>query len=227
MSTPPSPANLPVLSDANSASALPVQSSVSIQLDQGSLAAIATAHAEAAIRTKISELRARRAELVKTYDSLQKALATYLEAWTEARLAEDAPLKDLLAAASKIFPTSALTILQPPGQDDPKRKVIETTITVGDRNGDFYLSRDYTTALPSEVPQFRADIESAAKAIQTLDVELLQARQALTNLDSVERRARAAIGEQMALRSGEAGRALVDGIKATVNPDGLINSLTA
>jgi hypothetical protein len=39
--------------------------------------------------------------------------------------------------------------------------------------------------------------------------------------------ARAAIGEQMALRSGEAGRALVDGIKATVNPDGLINSLTA
>jgi len=203
---------------------LDIHGRMTMDINQESLVAIAVSQAETSIRARIADLVRQQNALTSEQTRLRTAQSTYLRDWTRefATTTDEKRISALLSAAKAFLGRDPLTSFSEASFDNLSRTVSGVLRVT---EGNFSFSYIYTGEPSDEFLANRNRIEQIDRDMVPLKTALLQARTALNNVDSLERAARARIAEEVASRSGDQGKALVDGIKATVNIDSLIESL--
>lgn len=195
-----------------------IQTQFKMELNQDSLVAITVAEAEKQIRTILGEKMRAKTEQDKTLRDLQTLQTKSLEDWTRAQSASDPHLTPLRESLSKYFRLS--TITHSSAIYNPRTRTLNGSISFSWDGGSFVFS--YEDTAPASYLSLLDEMDKTIKEINRLNNEILGARSALSNVDALERQAKASMAARIAQDSGAVGKALVEGLLATVNGGDLI-----
>jgi hypothetical protein len=210
-------------------------------VDKSDLTAIVTARHEAAVRKEIQSLSKSLDEasrsLSKTQKSIQDALEAFVLAFPTSPLASLQAALTLPNGANPITYTSELSVTgsftdrtpssswaRRPDQgshtSNPRTSIqITSRLSLPDNNSAFTLY--FNAPIPDSMAILFNDEIIQKAEVARLDRELLNARQRLTNMASIERAARAAIAENALRSSGDEGLALLNSLSG-VQPMALL-----
>lgn len=203
-----------------------LQTQFTLQLSQQDLSSIAVAEAESKIRGRIVELNDAKKTLSSNRSVLTKAVNEYLDNFARQSADADPRLKALQSSAEAMG--LGMTLTYNAGLYHDRSSLIKATVEGEGKVGSdstLSLSFVYSSPAPPEFKEHLSSIKKIDDQIADIEKRILNARQALNNVDSLERAARAAMAQSIAANSGDQGKALVQGIKDSVNVDSIVERL--
>jgi hypothetical protein len=209
-------------------SGLATRETLDISINEDTLVSILVSKGEKAIRARIGELntavKAAESEVREAqfdHDQyLEDFAATIISSSTTGPLTK--PALAALCESLSAFAQRPVTYVIGEAAFYETSRTLRAIITIELNPGT--LTHTLTVPATSDYLSLRRTHQEAIKALDAVKRELLFARQALNNIDSLERQARATIAENVASRT-EQGKALVDQLTAQIDVEAMINQL--
>ena len=203
-----------------------LQTRFTLDMTEDSLVAIAVSEAETQIRKRLATLvreQTARQTLIRTLiNDANDLLRDFLRLHIANTPSETIRLNGLVSAAPAFLgapPPPVFSIATYHRQSG----TLQAYLTFD--QGSFSFKHEYEVPAPDEYVNLYNRIETESRNLEEINREILGVRQALNNVDALERMAKSNLAKQMAERSGEAGKALVQGIQSTVDADQIIDML--
>ena len=203
-----------------------------LAFNQDNLAALAVARAETALRERAASLRDEIASLKSQITTIEKRRADFISSLPA--LAETGagpgfqPLADALQAFYHVVPrirsTSGPTLCL---TSNPPTYSVDLDL-YPEHGSNFILRHTYTAALPSD-NTYIADGEALAalRQLQTkAEADFLATRSALGNVETIERRAKAALAKHLVSATQE-GKEMVAAMESAIDIDKLVEHLAS
>lgn len=198
-----------------------------LELNQDHLTSIAVAEAERQIRVRLADLQSQMAAIRRRKSDTAASIDRYLKSWCseQAALAPNrVKLAALESAITTFYPQTSISY--GPATLSERTRQLSADYTLVDLQGrNVSFTYTFTDGPSASYVEWSAEIESLTKEEEALSKQILSARAALNNVDTIERQARAGLATQLAERTGESGQKIVAAIKASVNADNLIEFL--
>lgn len=199
-----------------------IQTRFTMDLNQDALISIAVAESEKKIRARIAELNKVVTTCTARFNALVGQRDSFLSTWTREQAKVSKDLTQFLAGVTALFAKNPRLSYDNARYEVRRHQILGSIIISWDSNN---VPFEFATSPSDEFVKLLTDIDAATKALETAKSEVLTARSALSNVDALERQAKAQMAAKVAEQSGEEGRALVESIRSTVDADSLIETL--
>lgn len=214
-----------VLAQYQDAAGAQIQTQFKMELDQNALVSIAVADAEKGIRTRLSDLIRQQKVASESLTQSRTLQSQYLENFTRDALAGDSTNVEALRKALVPFGVALANPAVSPAEYNERSRTVSGYVEFTDKSDRILFSRTYEAPAPASMLSAVESQKKAQKEVERLNQEILGVRSALSNVDALERQARASLAAKMAENSGDLGKQLVEGIRGTVNVDAIIDEL--
>lgn len=211
-----------VMQDASKAQ---LQTSLSTVVNTESMVAIASAKAEKGLRKLLADHIAAGQQIKSEIADLERAQQEFLADFAKENIVNTGNFGPFTQALTALYGSAPVIHYGTGVFNDRTGKVsaeVEVKIT-----GKSSSNITVTEEAPAAFLTRRANLQTLARTLEKADRNTLQVRAALSNVDSLERQARATIANKMIASTGQQGKDLIAAIEASVDLDGIVGQLQA